>query len=71
LFRAATISVAGVDEARGVPEVADRGVRDDVWVVLVGHPVVAELGVVDIREAVDERLHPGGVGVLGLLVQLL
>jgi hypothetical protein len=67
--RAAAISVIGVDKARGVPEVVGRRIRADVWVALAGHPVVADLSVVDVREAIDERLHPCGVGV-GLPVQL-
>ena len=68
VVRAAAVPVGGVHEARGVPEVIDRGIRDDLRVAGLGHPVVADLGVVDVREAVDERLHSGGVGVLGLPV---
>ena len=70
VVRAAAVPVGRIHHARGVPEMVDRGIGDHSRVPGLGHPVMAQLGVVDIREAVDERLHPGGIGVLGLPVQL-
>jgi len=70
VVRAAAVPVGRIHHARGMPEVVDRGIGDHGRVPGLGHPVMPELGVVDIREAVDERLHPGGIGVLGLPVQL-
>ena len=64
VVRAAAVPVGRVHQAGGVPEVVDRGVGHDVGVPRLGHPVVPELGVVDVGEAVDERLHSRGVGVL-------
>lgn len=40
----------GIHEPAGVPELVDRGIRDHVRVLLVRHPVVPKLGVVDVRK---------------------
>jgi hypothetical protein len=69
--RAASPAIGRIHESAGVPELVDRGVRDHVGVLLVRHPVVPKLGVVDVREAVDECLNPRGVGILRAPVELL
>ena len=64
--RRAAVTIRGVEQAPGVPEMVDRrGPGNDLRITLDRHPCVAELAVEDVREAVDEGLHPGRVGVLG------
>src|SRR5215831_11267410 len=51
-----------------MPELVHRGVGNEGRVARFGHPLVAQLRVVDVREPVDEGLQPETVGILAVPV---
>src|SRR5215469_13430724 len=51
-----------------MPELVHRGIRNEGRVTRLRHPLVTQLGVVNVREPVDEGLQPETVGVLAMPV---
>src|SRR5215472_15196570 len=51
-----------------MPELVHRGIRNEGGVARLGHPLVTKLGVVDVREPVDEGLQPQTVGIFAVPV---
>src|SRR5215472_17354072 len=51
-----------------MPELVHRGIRNEGGVTRLGHPLVPKLGVVNVREPVDESLQPETVGILAVPV---